>query len=212
MSTVDTGLSIPAGEPEDDGDDIDRELAELAARRRRKLPRLTLVLAVALVGAGAFIGGALAQKHWGSSSSSSGSGNGAAAAFASRFANRGSTAGGSGGASSFFGGATIGSVTAIKGSTLYVTDTSGNTVKVTVGPGVQVTKSVTGTVQSVNAGDTVVVRGTAGKNGVIAAQSVSIGGAGGLGGFGGSSSSGNSANSNGGATGFGGGSSSKGSG
>ena len=62
MSTLDSDLPIPAGEP--DGEDIELELDALAMRRRRKLPRLTLALAVAVVGAGAFIGGAEAQRHF----------------------------------------------------------------------------------------------------------------------------------------------------
>ena len=104
----------------DDGpdDDVAAELEALAISRRRKMPRVTLTLAVAIVGAGAFIGGAEAQKHLGSSSTSAartGAGTGASA-FASRFrgAARPAEAVGSFGG----GGATIGTVTVIKGSTL----------------------------------------------------------------------------------------------
>ena len=200
MSTLDTGLPVPADEPDDD---VAAELQELAIRRRRKLPRVTLALAVALVGAGAFIGGAEAQKHLGSSpsvSASSGTGGAAAAGFAGRFRRGGATAG-----AGAAGGGTVGTVTAIKGSTLYVTDTSGNTVKVTTSAASQVTKTVTGTVKDVRPGDTVVVRGTQQKNGDIAANAITLGG--GATGFGGGT-----ANNNGGATGFGGGSSSNGGG
>jgi len=206
MSTLDSGLPLPA----DDGDDdVGAELEALALSRRRKLPRLTLALTVALVSAGAFIGGAEAQKHLGSSSSS---GNAGASSFASRF--RGGATSGTG--ATFAGGATIGTVTAIKGATLYVTDTSGNTVKVTTSAASQVSKTVQGTVKDVLPGESVVIRGTSQKNGTIAASSISLGGAG-AGGFGGGGatgfgSGGSKSNSNGGATGFGGGNSSKGGG
>jgi hypothetical protein len=183
MSTIDTSIPVPDDAPDDD---VAAELEALAIRRRRKLPRVTLALCVAIVGAGAFIGGAEAQKHLGSTSSTGTAGSGAASGFASRF--RGATGGTFGG-----GGATIGSVTAIKGSTLYVTDTSGNVVKVSTSAASQVSKTTTGTVKDIKPGDTVVVRGTQGKNGTIAAASISLGG-------GGSSAI---SGANGGATGFG---------
>ncbi len=68
MSTIDTSLPVPDDEPDDD---VAAELEALAISRRRKMPRVTLTLAVAIVGAGAFIGGAEAQKHLGSSSTAS---------------------------------------------------------------------------------------------------------------------------------------------
>ncbi|MGH2933238.1 MAG: hypothetical protein ACRDL2_01800 [Gaiellaceae bacterium] len=192
MSTLDSDLPIPAEEPDDD---VELELEALALRRRRKLPRVTLVLTLAVIGAGAFIGGAEAQKHLGTSSGSGGSN---ASSLASRFRNTSTTSGRTaGGFGTFGGGTTVGSVTAIKGSTLYVTDTSGNTVKVTTSARSQVTKSVTGTMKDIHPGDTIVVRGTAQKNGDVAADSITLGGAaasGGATGFG----------NNGGATGFGG--------
>src|SRR5487761_1612987 len=117
MSTIDTSLPVPDEEPEDD---VAAELEALAISRRRKMPRVTLTLAVAIVGAGAFIGGAEAQKHLGSSATPStrtGGGTGASA-FASRFR--------------------TGGVTVIKGSTLYITDTSRNTIKVTTSAASQV--------------------------------------------------------------------------
>ncbi len=201
MSTLDSGLPVPADEGDDD---VAAELEALALSRRRKLPRVTLALTVALVGAGAFIGGAEAQKHLGSSSTS-GSAGGNASGFASRFAGRtgtgtGTSAGGFGGAA----GATIGTVADIKGSTLYVTDSSGNTVKVTTSAATQVSKTVSGTVKSVLPGNTVVIRGTAGKDGTIAATTISLGGAGASGFFGGGSTgSTGGGTGGGGATGFG---------
>jgi hypothetical protein len=197
MSTIDTDLPMPPEEPDDE---VELELEALAIRRRRKLPRVTLTLAVALVGAGMFIGGAEAQRHFGSSPSATSSNS--AASLASRFRRAGA-----GKAQTVFGGgdATVGTVTAIKGSTLYVTDASGNTVKIATSAGSQVTKTVTGSVDDVHPGDTVVVTGTKRSNGTIDARSISLGG-GGLG-----SATAGGPGGNGGATGFNG-SSSKGGG
>jgi hypothetical protein len=201
MSTIDTSLPVPGDEPDDD---IAAELEALALRRRRKLPRVTLALAVALVGAGAFIGGAEAQKHLGSTPAASSSGTGAA--LASRFRGANATTGRQGTFAAGGGGGTFGTVTAIKGSTLYITDASGNVVKVSTSAASQVTKTTAGTVKDIKPGDTVVVRGSQGKNGTIAADSISLGGAGAVT-FGGGGSA-----ANGGATGFGGNSNSKGGG
>jgi len=177
MTTIDSELPPPA-------DDDELELEALALRRRRKLPLLTAVLTLAVVAAGAFIGGAEAQKHLGSSAGSSSSSSGSA--LAARLGGGKPTAVFSGG------GVTAGTVSLIKGSTLYVTDASGNTVKVTTSAGSHVTKTVSGTLKDIRPGDTVVVRGEKQRNGSVAAQSISLGG-GGFGVFGG----------NGGATGFG---------
>jgi len=205
MTTADTDFAFSGDDGGDDDDAL--ELQALAMRRRRRMPFLTAVLAVGVVAAGAFIVGVEVQKHWGGSSSSGGSGT--AAAFASRFGSRtgtgrtttGTTTGA--GASGFGGGgfagsgATVGTVSVIKGSTLYVTDSSGNTVKVTTSPASSVTKTVSSKVTGILPGDTVVIRGTQQKNGSIAAQTISVGSAGAASVFGGGSS--------GGATGFGGG-------
>ena len=213
MATLDS--EFPS-QPYDD-DDVDAEPLTLPAKRR--LPMLTAVLAVALLIAGAFIVGAEVQKHWGASSS--GSSTGGASSFASRFGGAGrtgTTTGSAGARAGAFGalaggGATIGTVSVIKGTTLYVTDTSGNTVKVVVPVGTSVSKTVTTNVKGIRPGQTVVVRGTTGKNGNVTAQSITLGtgGVGGLfGGFGRGGGSGSSGfgggSSSGGASGFGGGS------
>ena len=188
--------------------DDEYETEPLPLPRRRRLPKLTAALVVAVVGAGMFIAGAAAQKHWGSSGSSAGARNdAAAAALAARLgggAAGGTRAGGArngGGGGLLGGGATVGTVGVIKGSTLYVTDASGNTVKVVTLPASTVSKTVDATVNAIHPGDTVVVRGTAGKNGEITAESISIG----TGGFGrgGGGNGGGGNGSGGGASGFG---------
>jgi hypothetical protein len=167
--------------------------AELSAPPRRKLPWLTLILAAGVIAAGSFWGGAMVQKNSGSSTSST------AAAFASRL-----KAGGAGGAAGGFGGfsrsggtgtgsaagsgSTTGTVKLIDGSTIYVTDSSGNIVKVTTGSSTSVSIASSGTVSQLQPGQTVTVRGATDSSGDLAATSVTEGasaaGSGG-GGFGG---------------------------
>jgi hypothetical protein len=198
MTTAESELPVPS-----DLDDDALELEALAIRRRRKLPMLTAALVLGVVAGGAFVGGVEAQKHLGSSGASANSGG--ASSFAARFGR-----GGAGAAATGAGNFTAGTVTAIKGSTLYITDASGNIVKVSTSAGSQVSKSVTGKVTDIRPGDTVVVRGTTGTNGTIAAESITLGGGGvvgggGGGGFFGRGGGGSGAgNANGGATGFGG--------
>ncbi|WP_052069592.1 hypothetical protein [Streptacidiphilus albus] len=172
--------------------------AELSAPPRRKLPWLTLILAAGVIAAGSFWGGAMVQKNSGSSSS------GTAASFAARFrsgaaggAAGGATggaaaggfgrAGGTGGGSASGTGSTTGTVKLIDGSTIYVTDSSGNIVKVTTGSSTSVSIASTGTVSQLQPGQTVTVRGATDSSGDLAATSVTEGAsaAGSGGGFGG---------------------------
>jgi hypothetical protein len=149
--------------------------AELLARRRRKLPALTAALLVAAVLAVGLIGGVEAQKHWGASTASTAS---AAAGFRG-FAGRGGGVPGGGGFAGLAGGGTgaSGTVTLIKGSTLYVTDASGNTVLVHTTAGSSVQKTVAGTVKTVHPGDSVTVTGTKQSDGSYSARQITIGGA-----------------------------------
>jgi hypothetical protein len=152
--------------------------AELLARRRKKLPKLTAALALAVMVVAAGIGGAEIQRHWGGSSAST-----AAPLRAGGF--RGFGGGGGGGAPSAAGGlafggagnATTGTVTLIKGTTLYVTAANGNTVLVHTSTSSKVSKSVAGTVKSVQPGDSVTVTGAQQKDGSVAASQITIGGA-----------------------------------
>ena len=161
----------------DDGDDF---VAEILTRRKRRLPILTAILVLAVAAGGAFIAGAEVQKHYGKSSSAASGGAGAASAF-SAFASR-LRAGGAapgGGRGLFAGGAgggTSGTVTLIKGSSLYVTDSTGNTVLVHTSPASRVTKTVSGSVQAIHPGDTVTVTGVQAKNGSYTAAAITIAG------------------------------------
>jgi hypothetical protein len=173
----------PAYEPIEGDDDWLAEPEELPPRPRRRLlsPVPIALLAVLLTACG-FIGGVLVEKGEGSSSSSSGS----ASSLASRFrAARGGTsstgaafASGSPGAGSAITRPTAGTVAYLAGSTLYVTNSEGNTVKVTTSAGTSVSKTVKATIKGIHPGETVTVAGETGSNGVISAESISVGSSG----------------------------------
>jgi hypothetical protein len=165
----------------------DEPVEDLPRRPRRRLlgvggnPIALTLLGVLLIACG-FIGGVLVEKGQSTSSSSAGT---AGTGLASRFAAlRGGGVGGgssSGGAGAT--GATAGQVAYLSGSTLYVSTTEGNTVKVTTSPAATITKTVKAEVKGIHPGETVLVTGTAGKNGAISAESIRVG-AGGAGGGG----------------------------
>ncbi|MGZ3440691.1 MAG: hypothetical protein ACXVDD_14310, partial [Polyangia bacterium] len=147
-------------------------VGELLARRRKRLPRLTLALIVLVGAAVAFIGGAEVQKHFGTSSSTS---NGIPSSFARAFAGGSPPSGAS--FPGFGGGnSTTGTVTLIKGATLYVTNAAGNTVLVKTSAQSRVTKSVPGSVKTIHPGDSVTVTGSQNKDGSVTARQVTVGG------------------------------------
>jgi hypothetical protein len=157
-------------------------VTEILTRRKRRLPVLTAILVLAVAAGGAFIAGAEVQKHYGKTTTAGAGGASAFSALASRFRS-GATAGTGGGAgrggflgAGGAGGGTTGTVTLIKGSTLYVTNSSGTTVLVHTSPASRVTKSVTGSVQTIHPGDTVTVTGAQAANGSYTAAAISIGG------------------------------------
>jgi hypothetical protein len=163
--------------------------------RRRLLTPVPLALLAALLVTCGFIGGVLVQKGQGATAATSGAG--ASGGFASRLAalkgaapgaGAGATggagsAGGSGsrgGAGAFpgFGGSggdvTTGEVAYVRGDTLYVTDSQGNTVKVNASAAAKVTKTVSTKAKSIHPGSTVVVLGSKAGDGSISATSISV--------------------------------------
>jgi hypothetical protein len=108
----------------------------------------------------------------GRSSASSSAGSG----FASRFGGGGGAFGGL--ASAFAGGsATIGTVSSVDGDTIYVQETSGNTVKVTLSGATKITKSEPVSKSKVYPGDSVIAAGLSNKNGSVSATSLTDSGA-----------------------------------
>jgi hypothetical protein len=123
---------------------------------------LTGALVVLVVLAGGFWGGVVAEKHHGTGST-------ATSSLASRFAAAARAAGGTGGASTGgfaglgglgAGGATAGTVIDVQGNVVDISDSSGNIVKVTVGPSTVVTRTAASSPAGLKVGDTVVVTGS----------------------------------------------------
>ena len=129
----------------------------------------------------AFLGGIQAQKQWGDDDAGGGTGLAARLAVANG-ANGPATDGNPGPQGTQSGGVfgrgaggfTTGTVKMVQGSTLYVTTTEGNTVKVSVPATSTVTKTVAAKVSGIKVGDTVTAIGTTTK-GIINASSVRVG-------------------------------------
>jgi hypothetical protein len=170
--------------PDTPGDDVlDDEV--VPPRRRRRLSPLTAALVLVLVAACGVYAGVRLQKDRGGSSSSS-----TLSALASRFAAGGTgsrtgrtgfagTFGGTGtggtggaGASGGAGGATFGTVKLVDGDNIYVTTSDGSIVKVKTSGTTTITKTAPAKVSQIEPGETVVVRGSAGTDGTVAASSV----------------------------------------
>ena len=148
------------------GDD-DEEWPVRGPRKGIRMPVPTMLLLAVLIGAGGLWGGAALQRSHGSTSTSS-----AASPFAALRGGGASGISGLGGAGPL-GGATTGTVTSVIGSTLYVTNSSGNLVKVTVGSSATVNRNAKSSLASLQVGDTVVVQGSKASNGSVTATSVS---------------------------------------
>jgi hypothetical protein len=169
---------------------VEDHVEELPPRPRRRLlatPLPLALLGVLLIACG-FIAGVLVEK--GQTSSGSSAGGSGTAGLTSRFAalrgasgtgsiaSGGAGAAGGGGAnvSGASGGATIGQVAYIDGSTLYVTNAAGNTVKVKTSASSTVTMTVKADVAGIHPGETVVITGARGSGGAIDAESIRVGG------------------------------------
>jgi membrane protein implicated in regulation of membrane protease activity len=176
----------PHGPVETDFEDYEDEgFGEtLPVRQRRPfLTKWTALLMALVLGAVGFYVGVRVEKSKTTSTSSGG-----ASALARAFAGTGgtsttpSTSGTGGGfpGGGAFGGATsnatIGSVSSVKGDTLYVTETSGNTVKVKLSGSTSVTKSESASKSKIYPGDEVVITGSSSK-GTVKATKVTDSGA-----------------------------------
>jgi len=178
----------PAGESwQDQQADLEGELPRRP--RRRFLSPWSLLLCALVTGAIGFFVGVKVEKGQVTSSSSG------ASALASRFGaalGRSGTRTGSGAASSrggagaagFGGGFTgagggdaVGTVASVNGRTIYVTETSGNTVKIKLSSATKITKSETVGRSKIDPGDTVIVGGVTGSKGTITATSLTDSGA-----------------------------------
>jgi Domain of unknown function (DUF5666) len=142
---------------------------------------------------GAAAGGTAAGGATGATRSGTGAGGRGGAAAS------GTAAGGAGAAfagGGFGGGsASFGTISSVKGSSIFVTDSTGNLVKVKLSSATKITKSLGVRRSSLHPGDTVVIRGLKNSNGTLTATTVSDSGnsSAGTGSSGSSGSSGRSA-------------------
>ncbi len=168
-------------EPFDDYDDGFDEVLPARPRARYLTPLTALLMALILGGVGFYIG-IRVEKSQGSST-------GAATAFRGLLGATGSTrktgsasrtgfpGGSSNLASRFAGGGTVGSVSSVSGNTIYLQETSGNTVKVKLSSATKIAKSESVSRKRLYPGDQVVVAGSSGSNGTVHATSVTDSGA-----------------------------------
>ncbi len=170
-------------------------LPQRARRRWWSVP--TAVLGAVIIGAVGFYAGARVEKS--DLPSTSAGGASAAGAAARRLAAFGASAsasasgrsgvsssGGAGPAAAGFGAGfagfgagdvTAGTVSSVDHGVIYLTDRTGNTVKVTLSSASGVTKSLPVSRRSVHPGDTVIVTGVKNASGTIVAASVNDAGA-----------------------------------
>ncbi len=209
--------AIPYRSSQEDWEDQADEPLALPGRPRRRFwgPATALLLSL-LVGAICFYVGIRVEKGQVNSSSVAGTGTGAAARALTRTgaatgASTGTGATGRTGAASGFpaggggalagalgrgGNASVGTVSSVSGNTIFLTDFTGNTVKVKLSSATAITKSLGVSKSSVHPGDTIIVQGLKGPNGNITATTVSdSGNRGGGSGTGSGSGSGGSATS-----------------
>lgn len=163
--------------------DLEEELPR--RERRRLVTPAGVVAAVVAIAAIGFLGGVQVQKSRGST------GGGAGAMARGGFP--GTAGGGPGGAGQQQGGdgqsdATTGEVASVDGSTIYVEDSSGNTIRVKLGKGGEVTRTAVTEASDIHPGDTVVIQGETRSSGTLVASTIrataSNAGSAGLGGFG----------------------------
>jgi hypothetical protein len=175
--------------------------------RRRFLTRRSAALGALVTCAIGFYAGIRVEKSQLAGSSSpatagtgatgrGGAGTGSRAGLAALFAG-GGRAGAPGGAGAGTAGggqgnASFGTVASVSGKTLYVTETSGNTVKVKLSSATKVSKTQSVSRGAIHPGDTVVIQGVSGAGGTVTAASVTDSGtrSAGSGGFGGAGAGG----------------------
>lgn len=153
----------------------------LAARPPRSVkPSLTVYLGAAVLLVAGFVAGIQADKQWGSGSSSSGAPAGLPSGFARRAGAGGFGGGGTGGAQAQGpgGGATVGTVKLVDGTTVYVDTGAGGIVAVRTDGSTKISVTKSGSLKDMSPGSTVVVQGAAGSDGSITARTILEGGLG----------------------------------
>jgi hypothetical protein len=136
--------------------------APLPARRRTKrIGHGGAALAAVTIAALGFLGGVQVQKAQEAGTSG----------YAGGFPGR-APAGGQAPGGQAQDGATTGEVSSVDGSTFYVEDASGNTVRVRAGSKAEVSRTAVAGAEDIHPGDTVVVQGRTADSGTVVASSV----------------------------------------
>jgi hypothetical protein len=175
--------AIPYDSHEHDGDTTEEESSVTHRRpRRRFFNRRSAALAALLTCAAGFYAGISVEKSQLSSTASAATTTAARPAGATGAAGTGAPGGGAagrfgGGGGGAGGNASIGTISSVNGNTIYLTDTTGNTVKVTFSGTTKLTKSLDVSKSSLHPGDAVVVQGVKNSGGTLVATSVSDSGA-----------------------------------
>ncbi|HBJ73779.1 MAG TPA: hypothetical protein DDY88_08790 [Actinobacteria bacterium] len=155
------------------------DLRELIAQKERgPIPRGTRVLLGSLGIVLAFFAGSFVQQQFGSSASTSAfPGGSLPAGFAAgRFPGTGALTSTDGSTSTEqAAGVTVGSITLVDGTHVYVTTAQGTVVKVDVSPSTAITAQTTVKASELKEGQQVIVRGQAGSDGTVAATTITQG-------------------------------------
>ena len=173
--------AVPYDSREHDWDTTEQEPSMTPGRpRRRFFNRRSAALAAVITCAAGFYAGIRVEKGQISSTTSAATTSatgvrtgtaaaGGAGGFAARFGGGGAAGGG--------GNASLGTISSVNGKTIYLTDTTGNTVKVTLSSSTKLTKSLGVSKSSLHPGDSVVIQGVKNSTGTLVATSVSDSGA-----------------------------------
>lgn len=180
MSTVSYDAAERDWDPEEPAQPLPRR------PRRQFLNRKSAALVALITCAAGFYAGVRVEKGQVSGSSTAlrlPAATGAAAGATRPGAAGASRAGGfpgfAGGAGGGFAGAnaSVGTVASVSGSTIVLTETSGNTVKVRLSPSTKITKNQSVSRHAVRPGDTIIVQGAPNSKGTTVAASVTDSGA-----------------------------------
>lgn len=161
----------------------DDDFGRFRRQRGRFFNRWTVLLFAIVLGLVGFYAGIRVEKTHVTGATGSGFTAAASRASGSGTASTGAEASGtpsgaaraslrSGGFPGAAGGGTTGTVTSVKGDTIYVKETDGDTVAVKLLPSTTVTKSESVGKASVDPGDTVAITGATGKTGTVSATAV----------------------------------------
>jgi hypothetical protein len=152
-------------------DDATRDQLPRRARRKLVTP-VTAGLVAVIIAAAGFVGGVETQKS-SATASTGATGAGAGARPAGFGGGPPGAAGGQSAGSGASGSVTTGQVKSKDGSTLYVTNADGTTVKVKTTSTSKVSRNASSSAAAIQPGDTVVIQGTTAANGTFDATSVS---------------------------------------